>query len=44
VMWDNLATAHARTDYNSDEPRMMQRTSVQGARPVAYRDRMLSAR
>ena len=44
VMWDNLATAHARTDYNSDEPRMMQRTSVQGIKPVAYRDRVLSAR
>ena len=39
VMWDNLATAHARTDYNSAEPRMMQRTSVRGDKPVAFRTR-----
>lgn len=44
VMWDNLATAHARTDYDADEPRMMQRTSIQGEKPVAYRDRAVAAR
>jgi taurine dioxygenase len=44
VMWDNLATAHARTDYDSNEPRMMQRTSIRGEKPVAYRDHTLSAR
>jgi taurine dioxygenase len=44
VMWDNLATAHARTDYDADEPRMMQRTSIRGEKPVAYRDRVASVR
>lgn len=37
VLWDNLATAHARTDFDSGERRMMQRSSVKGTKPVAYR-------
>lgn len=37
VLWDNLATAHARTDFDSGEARMMQRTTVKGTKPVAYR-------
>jgi taurine dioxygenase len=37
VLWDNLATAHARTDFDPAERRMMQRTSVKGTKPVAYR-------
>lgn len=37
VLWDNLATAHARTDFDPAERRMMQRTTVKGTQPVAYR-------
>lgn len=39
VMWDNLATAHARTDFNIGEARTMQRTTIGGPRPQAYRAR-----
>jgi len=43
VLWDNLATAHARTDFDPAERRMMQRTSVKGTKPVAYRSAVASA-
>lgn len=35
VMWDNLATLHARTDFDPAEARVMRRTSVAGQRPEA---------
>jgi taurine dioxygenase len=44
VVWDNLATAHARTDFDPAEKRMMQRTTVLGDKPVAYRSPMSAAR
>jgi taurine dioxygenase len=44
VMWDNLATAHARTDFDSSERRMMQRSTVKGTKPVAYRSAPAVAR
>lgn len=44
VVWDNLATAHARTWYDPTHRRMMQRTTVRGTRPVAYRARAAVAR
>jgi taurine dioxygenase len=37
VMWDNLATAHARTDFDMREARAMQRTTIAGERPHAFR-------
>lgn len=40
VLWDNLATAHARTDFDPNERRMMQRTTVLGEVPAAYRSPM----
>jgi taurine dioxygenase len=36
VLWDNLATAHARTDFDPAERRMMQRTTVLGMKPARY--------
>jgi taurine dioxygenase len=36
VMWDNLATAHARTDFDPSERRYMRRTTVKGPALVAY--------
>lgn len=35
VMWDNLATLHARTDFDPAEARVMRRTSVAGQKPQA---------
>ena len=36
MMWDNLATAHARTDFDPAERRHMRRTTVKGPTPVAF--------
>jgi len=44
VLWDNLATAHARSDFDPAERRMMQRTSVKGTKPVAYRHAVAAGR
>jgi taurine dioxygenase len=44
VLWDNLATAHARSDFDPAERRMMQRTSVKGTKPVGYRAALAAAR
>jgi taurine dioxygenase len=36
LFWDNLATAHARTDFDPNERRHMRRTTVKGPKPAAY--------
>jgi taurine dioxygenase len=36
LMWDNLATAHARTDFDPAERRYLRRTGVKGPLPVAF--------
>jgi len=33
LMWDNRCTAHARTDFEATEPRLMRRLTVLGERP-----------
>lgn len=38
VMWDNLATAHARTDFDPAERRALRRMAMLGQKPVAYRE------
>lgn len=38
VLWDNLATAHARTDFDPAERRALRRMALQGSKPVAYRE------
>jgi taurine dioxygenase len=38
LFWDNLATAHARTDFDPAERRHLRRATVKGPKPVAYRD------
>jgi len=35
LMWDNLASQHARTDFDPGESRILRRVAVQGTRPVA---------
>lgn len=35
VMWDNLCTNHARTDFPETERRLLQRTAVMGEAPAA---------
>ena len=37
VVWDNLATLHARTDFDPAERRLLRRVAIKGARPEAYR-------
>lgn len=32
VMWDNLASLHARTDWPNDQPRSLRRCTIQGGR------------
>ncbi len=44
VLWDNLGTAHGRTDFDPSERRWMRRSTVLGPRPVAYRDVIATAR
>lgn len=38
AIWDNLATAHGRTDFDPNQTRLLRRTTILGDRPVAYRD------
>ena len=38
LLWDNLATAHARTDFDPGERRALRRMAIRGDRPVAYRE------
>jgi taurine dioxygenase len=38
AFWDNLATAHARTDFDPAERRYLRRTTVKGPKPAAYRE------
>ena len=33
LMWDNRCTAHARTDFEATEPRLMRRLTVLGEKP-----------
>jgi taurine dioxygenase len=37
VVWDNLGTVHARTDFDPAERRLLRRMAIKGARPAAYR-------
>jgi taurine dioxygenase len=43
VIWDNLATAHGRTDFDPNETRLLRRTTIKGERPIAYRDTLAVA-
>jgi taurine dioxygenase len=43
MMWDNLATAHARTDFDPNERRHLRRTGVRGSAPLAYAARAVAA-
>jgi taurine dioxygenase len=36
IVWDNLATVHARTDFDPKERRLLRRMAIKGARPAAY--------
>lgn len=38
LLWDNLATAHARTDFDPAERRALRRMAIRGDRPVAFRE------
>jgi len=38
VIWDNLATAHGRTDFDPNQTRLLRRTTIMGSRPIPYRD------
>jgi taurine dioxygenase len=37
IVWDNLGTVHARTDFDPAERRVLRRMAIKGARPAAYR-------
>jgi len=37
LIWDNLATAHARTDFDPAERRALRRIAIKGTTPSAYR-------
>jgi taurine dioxygenase len=37
IIWDNLATVHARTDFDPTQRRWLRRISVKGTRPIAAR-------
>lgn len=41
LMWDNFATAHARTDFDANEERLLRRTTTTGEKPVAFRDQLV---
>lgn len=43
VVWDNLATVHARTDFDPKARRLLRRTTTIGAKPQAYRDLLAAA-
>ncbi len=36
IVWDNLATVHARTDFDPAERRLLRRMAIKGVRPKAY--------
>lgn len=36
LIWDNLSTLHARTDFDPKERRALRRTAIRGVRPRAY--------
>jgi taurine dioxygenase len=38
MFWDNLATAHARTDFDPAERRHLRRTTIKGPQPAAFRE------
>jgi taurine dioxygenase len=38
VIWDNVATAHGRTDFDPNQTRLLRRTTIAGDRPIPYRD------
>ena len=38
VIWDNLATAHARTYFDPAERRSLRRMAIRGEKPIAYRE------
>jgi taurine dioxygenase len=42
IMWDNLATVHARTDFDPTARRLLRRTTTMGERPLAYREQLLA--
>jgi taurine dioxygenase len=37
VVWDNLGTVHARTDFDPAERRLLRRMAIKGVRPGPYR-------
>jgi len=39
IVWDNLGTVHARTDFDPAERRVLRRMAIRGSRPMAYRSR-----
>jgi taurine dioxygenase len=39
IVWDNLGTVHARTEFDPAERRVLRRMAIKGARPAAYRSR-----
>lgn len=39
VIWDNMATVHARRDFDPAERRLLRRMAIRGSRPVAYKKR-----
>jgi len=39
IVWDNLGTVHARTDFDPAERRVLRRMAIKGSRPMAYRSR-----
>lgn len=43
VLWDNLATVHARTDFDPAERRQLRRIAIAGIRPAAYRTAALAS-
>lgn len=43
VVWDNLGTIHARTDFDPAERRLLRRMAIKGVRPVAYRRTVAAA-
>jgi len=42
LIWDNLATLHARTDFDPKERRALRRTAIRGIRPQAYSEQRVS--
>jgi taurine dioxygenase len=40
LMWDNFATAHARTDFDPAEERLLRRTTTSGEPVTAFRERL----